>query len=187
MPDIDYTRLSKTISHALRHAPSLYKLQLDEQGWTPVTDLLNGLRRHGRAWRTLTEADIQAVIARPGKKRFEISEGKIRALYGHSTKTKVYKEPAEPPTLLYHGTTPRSAVLIQEEGLKPMNRQYVHLSADQHTAAEVGRRRTPIPVILQIQAAEAHAAGLHFYHGNGLIWLANAIPPQFIREVTEHD
>ena len=182
MSSIDYVRLSKTISHALRHAPWLYELELDEEGWTPVADLLAGLRRHRRAWENLTEEDLRAMMARPGKKRFEIREGKIRALYGHSIDMKIRKEPATPPGRLYHGTAPKTAATILREGLKPMNRQYVHLSADQETAQEVGRRKAQNPIILTVRAAEAHAAGISFYHGNEMVWLADHVPPEFIEE-----
>lgn len=180
MPDINYTRLSKTISHALRHAPWLYELELDEEGWTPVSDLLHGLRRHRNAWRQLEREDIEAMMNRPGKKRFEIRGGKIRALYGHSIDMKIQKQPATPPALLFHGTAPDSAGRILKEGLKPMNRQYVHLSADLETARQVGRRKSPQPVVLVVDAAAAHESGVHFYHGNQMVWLVDRVPPRFI-------
>ena len=182
MREINYVRLSKTISHALRHAPWLYELELDEEGWTPVADLLAGLRRHRRVWRDLTEEDLRAMMARPGKKRFDIQGGKIRALYGHSIEMKIEKEPATPPRRLFHGTAPKTAAVIRREGLKPMNRQYVHLSADEETAREVGRRKAPNPVTLIVRAAEARAAGICFYHGNEMVWLADHVPPEFIEE-----
>ena len=180
MTDINHVRLSKTMSHALRHAPWLYELELDEEGWTPVADLLTGLRRHRPAWRDLTEEDLRAMVARPGKKRFEMRKGKIRALYGHSIDMKIQKEPAVPPRRLYHGTAPERAAAIRSEGLKPMSRQYVHLSADRQTAREVGLRKGRNPVILTVRAAEAHQAGIIFYHGNQMVWLADQVPPTFI-------
>ncbi len=39
----DYNRLSKTISHALRHEPWIYELELDSEGWVPVSQLLESL------------------------------------------------------------------------------------------------------------------------------------------------
>lgn len=180
MADVDYRRLSKTISHALRHAPWLYELELDEEGWTPVSDLLEGLRKHRPAWRRLDRADLEAMMSRPGKKRFEIRNGKIRALYGHSIEMKVKKEPATPPDRLFHGTSSGSAERILEEGLKPMNRQYVHLSADVETARDVGRRKSRQPVVLAVDAGAAHDEGLRFYHGNQMVWLADRVPPRYI-------
>ena len=182
MSKLDYVQLSKTISHALRHAPWLYELELDEEGWTPVAALLIGLRNHRPSWRDMTEADLRAMMARPGKQRFELREGHIRALYGHSSNIPIEKVPMVPPPRLYHGTSPRTATIISREGLKPMDRQYVHLSADKGTAYEVGRRKTTKPVILVIDAAGAHAAGNDFYHGNEMIWLADQIPPAFIHQ-----
>lgn len=176
----DMTRLSKTMSHALRHAPQLYHLQLDEQGWVPVEALLEALRRHRRQWANLQEADLHAVMANADKQRFEIRDGKIRAIYGHSVRDKIARMPITPPAILYHGTTPQAAASIRAQGLKPMRRQYVHLSADEATAILVARRRTNRPVILRIAALEAHQHGIAFYLGNDQVWLADFVPPQYI-------
>ena len=62
----------------------------------------------------------------------------------------------------------------------PMNRQYVHLSADLETAREVGRRKSRQPVVLVVDAGAAHDDGVRFYHGNQTVWLADGIPPRYI-------
>ena len=56
----------------------------------------------------------------------------------------------------------------------------MHLSADRKTAEQVGGRRAAHPVIFTIRAAEAHAAGVPFWHGNELVWLAETVPPAYI-------
>ena len=173
-------RLSKTIAHALRHAPWLYELELDEEGWVPVEDLLAALREHRRAWRDLSEKDIAELIARSDKQRYELRGGRIRALYGHSLPGRLARTPAPPPDMLYHGTSERALDAIRVEGLKPMGRQYVHLSTDEETALQVARRKRGRPVILRIRAAEAHRAGVAFYRGNDKVWLADSVPPAFI-------
>jgi putative RNA 2'-phosphotransferase len=68
-----------------------------------------------------------------------------------------------------------------------MNRQFVHLSADRETAHDVGRRKASRPVILVIDAAGAHSAGIDFYHGNQMIWLAEHIPPAYISQTEGAD
>jgi putative RNA 2'-phosphotransferase len=120
------------------------------------------------------------MIARADKKRYELQDGRIRALYGHSTPQRLLKAPAAPPGVLYHGTSPEAVERIGREGLKPMRRQYVHLSVDTATARQVGLRKAEAPVILRIRAEAAHAGGVAFYRGNDLVWLADAIPPAFI-------
>ena len=178
--DQNLVKLSRTISHALRHAPEQYGLKLDEEGWVPVQDLLAALRQRRAEWQHLHEHDLAAMVAQSEKQRFEMRDGKIRALYGHSTQKKVAKEPAIPPALLYHGTTARAAQSIRAQGLRSMKRQYVHLSTDEQTARQVALRRTRQPVLLKIVAAEAHKHGVKFYLGNEMVWLAEYIPPEFI-------
>jgi len=177
---IDYRHLSKTIAHALRHQPAQYGLDLDAEGWVPVDELLAALRRK-RDWHSLTLNDLMDMMVHAEKQRYELRDGKIRAFYGHSTPDRVQRSPAIPPDFLFHGTAPEAARIIREEGLKPMNRQYVHLSADEATARLVGTRHASEPVILRILARDAHVAGIVFYLGNENVWLADCVPPQFIR------
>ena len=176
----DAHRLSRTISHALRHEPWLYELELDEEGWVDAEALLSALRSQRREWRRLSEQDIARVMAAADKLRFELHDGKIRALYGHSTPQRLLKVPSTPPAVLYHGTSPKTVEVILAEGLKPMGRQYVHLSADRETADRVGHRKAQNAVILEIGAAEAHAAGVVFYKGNELVWLADRVPEAYV-------
>lgn len=175
-------QLSKTMAYALRHQPGQFGLTLDEEGWVSVDDLVAALCRHRHDWQDVGPDDFAEVIAQSDKKRYEMRDGKIRAYYGHSTPQKVAQEVSAPPAILFHGTTPRAARRIQVEGLKPMKRQYVHLSADLATARQVALRRTPGPVILRVMALEAYQEGIRFYLGNDSVWLAEPIPPRFITE-----
>jgi putative RNA 2'-phosphotransferase len=61
-----------------------------------------------------------------------------------------------------------------------MGRQYVHLSIDRDTAAAVGRRKSPDPLVLLVRAKGAWQAGVPFYIGNEKVWRANRVAPQFI-------
>ena len=65
------TELSKEISYALRHAPWEYELEMDEEGWVPIEQLLDAL--HGKNdWKSITQEDIQQMIDISEKKRHEI-------------------------------------------------------------------------------------------------------------------
>ncbi len=180
MANINLTHLSKVMAHALRHQPWVYELELDDEGWTPLADLLTALQQHRSDWAELTPAHLQAAIDAADKRRYEIQGDKIRALYGHSTASKIKKTPAEPPATLYHGTSSQVVAEILNSGLRPMRRQYVHLSVDTETAAEVGRRKKGSLILLTIDAEKAHRSGIQFYEGNEKVWLADVIPPEFI-------
>ncbi len=172
---IDLKRLSKTMAYALRHHPEEFNLRLDGEGWVWQEELLAALRQRRSEWRQLSMDDLAAVIAQSDKKRYE-----IRAYYGHSLAQKIVREAAIPPAILFHGTTPDAARQIKVQGLRPMNRQYIHLSEDEETARQVALRRTNRPVILEIRALEAHQQHISFYLGNEKVWLADPIPPAFI-------
>lgn len=174
------TQVSKAVSYALRHAPWEYELELDDEGWVTIDELLSALHSEKKDWADLTEKDLQQIIAESSKQRHEIKDGKIRALYGHSTPNKLMKKPAEPPKYLYHGTSPESVKIICESGLKPMARHYVHLSADIETAKQVGLRKSKSPKILMVRAKEAFREGISFYIGNEHVWLADDVPPEYI-------
>lgn len=175
------TALSRIVSHALRHEPARYGLMLDADGWVALDALIAALVRVDAGWQGLALADFEAMIASSAKKRHEIVGERIRAIYGHSVPGRLAHERVQPPALLFHGTSPEAAASILREGLKPMSRQYAHLSPTRGVALEVGRRKARKPALLIVAAAEAAAAGVHFYRGNELIWLADAIPPEFIR------
>jgi putative RNA 2'-phosphotransferase len=176
----DYARLSRTVAHALRHAPWVYELEIDDEGWAPVDQLLDALRDKRERWRDLDRSDFVEMIRRSDKRRYEIEGNRIRALYGHSLPGRLSRRQVTPPERLYHGTAPAAAATIPEQGLRPMGRQYVHLSATRDDAVEVGRRKASEPVILEVGAAEADAAGVRFYEGNEHVWLADRVPARFV-------
>lgn len=176
---INYQELSKEVSYALRHAPSEYDLILDENGWVDVQRLLDALRRNNK-WISVKLDDLICMIEASDKKRHEIVDNKIRALYGHSIVSQIKKEIAEPPEYLYHGTARKFIESIKENGLLSKERQYVHLSVDEETAWEVGKRRDEKPVILRIRAKLAFANGVSFYRGNDKVWLSDSIKSDFI-------
>ena len=78
--------LSKEISYALRHAPWEYELELDEEGFVPIEQLLHSLNQGGNYVddRPVTKEDLEEIIRTSDKKRHEIVGDRIRALYGHS-------------------------------------------------------------------------------------------------------
>src|SRR5579862_9483009 len=128
MVDMKSSDLSRALSHALRHEPWLYELELDGDGWTSVESILAAVRRERVEWSELSEAELVNVVDNSSKRRHEIQGSRIRALYGHSIPGKLKRTPATPPEVLFHGTGPNVVSIIKSSGLLPMARQYVHLS-----------------------------------------------------------
>lgn len=178
MPNL--TRLSKFVSVILRHRANDFDIHLDAQGFTDFAELKRIIIE--KSTDVYSEEDWQKVLngELDGKKRFEIKDGRIRALYGHSKVDPVSYPKVEPPEILYHGTTPQAEKSIRREGLRSMKRQYVHLSSDLERANSVGSRRTEQVRLLIVRAREAALAGVEFYAPEPEHFLAKSIPPNFI-------
>ncbi|MCW2936634.1 MAG: phosphate acetyltransferase [Actinomycetia bacterium] len=170
------TAASKFLAYVLRHHPAAIGITLDGAGWVQVDDLMAAAGRHGRP---LAAQTLWQVADAPGKRRFEIRDGRIRASQGHSVPVDLGLASVAPPAVLFHGTAAASLPAILAEGLKPGRRNHVHLSGDQATAAAVGARRGP-PVILRVGAAGMHAAGHEFHCAANGVWLTDRVPPAYI-------
>ena len=175
---MDDRRLSKAMSLVLRHDPDKAGLTLDPQGWAPLDALVAGLRRMKlRA----TADDVRRIITENDKQRFRLSDDglRVRASQGHSVTVALGYEATDPPGILYHGTAERTLPTIRAEGLRPMRRQHVHLSADTETARRTGARHGR-PVVLTIDTGAMMAAGHAFFRADNSVWLTGAVPPAFL-------
>lgn len=177
---MNYEKLSKEISYALRHHPEKYGLKLDTDGWAPIDQLINSMSQN---FPNLDKLDIAEMISTSLKKRHEISGDYIRAYYGHSNTQNISKTPCVPPDILYHGTTLENFSKIKLYGLKPLNRKFVHLSENIELAELVGKRKSKYPIILEINSYKAYYEKINFYNGNELTWLSDEIPFKYIREL----
>ncbi|MFB9315286.1 RNA 2'-phosphotransferase [Nocardioides plantarum] len=169
---------SKRLSLVLRHQPQSIGITLDANGWVDVATLLDALAAHGPA---ITRDDLDRVVTANDKQRFEwdVEADRIRARQGHSVEVDLDLEPATPPPLLFHGTPTRNVEAILAEGLHKARRHHVHLSADEDTAHRVGARRGE-HVVLSVDAASMADAGHVFWvTGNG-VWLADAVPAEYV-------
>lgn len=173
-------RISKLMSLVLRHEPEKIGLTLDENGWANVNELIEKVNKEGIK---LNEEILDNVVATNDKKRFAFNadKTKIRASQGHSIKVELDLPVTTPPDILYHGTTNRFLESIFTTGLKKQNRQHVHLSATVETATAVGTRHGK-PIILIVKAKAMYDAGYKFYLSENNVWLADEVPPQFIKQ-----
>jgi putative RNA 2'-phosphotransferase len=176
--EIRLVRVSKRLSLHLRHAPGDIGLTLDPQGWVGVDAMLDALARHGLK---LSRAELDEVVARNDKQRFAYDElgTRIRASQGHSTPVQLDLPVASPPPALFHGTVQAALTAITRDGLRPMRRHDVHLSATQDTAIVVGARRGR-PIVLRVDAAAMDRAGYEFRISANGVWLTAHVPPQYL-------
>ncbi len=171
---------SKFLSLVLRHDPSKAGVTLDAAGWVAVDELLAGCAAAGRP---LTRAELAEVVAGNDKRRFALSPdgSRVRASQGHSVRVDLGLPDTPPPDVLHHGTSTASLPLVLRDGLRPMSRQDVHLSADPATAVRVGSRHGR-PVVLEVDAAGLAARGHRFRISANGVWLTDTVPPEALRQ-----
>ena len=155
------TRLSKFLSLVLRHRPDDFGLQMDDQGFVLVEDIVDVIVAEDILAENVQEI-LQELVEEADRPRFEIVEGRIRALYGHSSRIRLDYPADEPPPLLFHGTGLQMARRIGDEGIRPAGRAYVHLSATEEEALSVGGRHADDPVLIRIDTGQAREEGVRF-------------------------
>ena len=168
---------SKFISLILRHKPETIGITLDEHGWANVNELIAGVSKT----HPLDMAMLERIVAEDEKQRYSFNEDKtlIRANQGHSIPVDVELEEVQPPEVLFHGTGERFVASINEQGLIPKSRLYVHLSLDKETARKVGQRHGK-PFIYKIKSGEMYRDGYKFYRSVNGVWLTKAVPVKYL-------
>lgn len=166
------------MARVLRHEPKRWGLALDDEGWCAVDLLLAGATKHGVA---LSLENLIEIVATNDKQRFMFSVDRlrIRASQGHSIQVDLKLEAVVPPPVLYHGTVRSKLAAIRRDGLSPMNRHAVHLSATKETAKSVGSRRGP-PVVLVVDSFAMQRDGYLFYCSANNVWLTASVPPRYL-------
>jgi putative RNA 2'-phosphotransferase len=169
-------RVSKYVSFLLRHNPE--DLQMDKDGFVDLDELVSKVRRR---YPMVDRNLVMKIVVESERKRFEIVENKIRALYGHTIPVHIHLKEDKQIARLYHGTIPQAASEISEKGLQPMRRRWVHLSPTEEIAIEVGKRRTSSPMVLVIDASEARSHGVRFCRATDKVYVCKYVPAKYIK------
>ena len=174
------TKISKTISYILRHNPESFGLKLAADASVETDKLLDSLKDK---FKGISRENLRELVKNDPKGRFSfLNEGdRIRANYGHSIDgVNPDYESVKPPKFLFHGTTPKVKAKILSEGIKPMGRNFVHLSVNIEEAEKVARRRTNKPVKLKLMALKAYKDGQNFYKTAEDIYLTDEIAGEYL-------
>ena len=171
-------KVSRHVSYLLRHNPE--DLEMDNEGFVELDQLLSKLRRR---FPTIDRKSLMEMVEQSERKRFEIEDNRIRALYGHTIDVHVNLKEDTQIERLYHGTTTEAAEQILEKGLQPMKRIWVHLSPTKEIAYEVGKRRADSPLILMIDVTQARSHGLQFFKATDKVYMCKHVPAKYIKKL----
>lgn len=169
------------MSLILRHKPEVIEITLDEHGWASVNDLICGIEKNNPGF----NMDIlEQIVKTDNKQRYSFNDDKslIRANQGHSVNVDVELKEKEPPEYLYHGTGEKYIKSINQDGLIPKSRLYVHLSKDIKTAENVVKRHGK-EVVYRIDSRQMYRDGYKFYLSENGVWLTKKVPVKYLEMV----
>ena len=173
------THISRFLSLVLRHKPETIGIQLDQNGWVDVNELIDKSNKYGIQF---DREKLDHIVATNSKKRFAFNDklDKIRASQGHSVEIELGYKNQKPPEILFHGTSEKSVQSILNKGLEKRNRQHVHLSSDTETAISVGQRHGK-PVVFEILAEKMYNDKIEFYISENGVWLTDNVPTKYLK------
>lgn len=171
--------ISKFLSLVLRHQPETIGIQLDNNGWTDVNELIEKANNYGVKFDRET---LSHIVATNSKKRFAFNDtlDKIRASQGHSVEIELGYTNQKPPEILFHGTAEKFVQSILDTGLEKRNRQHVHLSSDLETAIKVGQRHGK-PFVFNVLAEQMYNDNFQFYISDNGVWLTDNVPTKYLK------
>ena len=172
--------ISKFISLILRHKPETIGISLDEHGWANVDELIEGISKTN----DFNMEMLEEIVRTDNKQRYSFNDDKtlIRANQGHSIPVDVELDEVKPPNTLWHGTGEKYVISIDEQGLIPKSRLYVHLSKDEETAINVGKRHGK-PVLYRIKAEAMYNDGYRFFLSKNGVWLTKEVPIKYMEKM----
>jgi putative RNA 2'-phosphotransferase len=171
--------LARMLTYILCHRPDEFGLVLSEEGFVPIKHLLATLVAEP-GWGFVRRHHLDQVVGLMSPPAFEIVGEQIHAL--NPEPARLRRDPGEfPPALLYVAIPPKAHAKVWDEGLKPPPDRDLVLSTNKDTAIKLGRRRSPHPIVVIVQAQVADRRGIKFSgYGEGL-YLAPALPRDLLQ------
>jgi putative RNA 2'-phosphotransferase len=170
--------LARMLTYLLCHRPDEFGLVLAADGFIPVKQVLQALTGEP-GWGFVRRHHLDQVAALMQPPAFELADDRIRCLAPGPARLR--RADAAPPALLYAAIPPKAHERVWEEGLKPPPQKELVLAATRETAMKLGRRRAPEPVIVTVQAQAAVRAGIPFQGYGDELFLAPALPREFLQ------
>ncbi|MCX6652676.1 MAG: RNA 2'-phosphotransferase [Methanomassiliicoccales archaeon] len=181
MNDQELEQIGRTMAGALRHFPEKFELTMDSQGFVPMRDFVNALKKQRDRWHWVRPHHVIAIIETDPKGRYQVSNDLIRATYGHTISLELNLPTDHIPETLYYPTSKEETDIILETGLKPSDRKMVHLSKTYQDAMNAGKVRVEDPVILEVDAKRAVDEGIVIQRAGRTVFLVQDISSQYLK------
>ena len=181
MSEHQLSHIGRMLAGILRHFPEKFGLNLDQRGWIKLADIVSAIKEKTHRYHWLGTEHIKGIAETDEKGRYEIRSGLIRATYGHSREVDLDLPSDNIPHFLYYPVKEDQVEKVKVEGILPLNKSKVHLSATPRDAFEAGSVHYKDPVILKIRALDCVSSNDSGIQKAGkFIFTADFIPGDFI-------
>lgn len=187
MSDREVDQVGRTLAGVLRHFPERFNLKMDNRGWVDVREFINALTERQPRYHWLRVHHMVALIQTDPKGRYQISNGRMRATYGHSFDVELDLPTDNIPDKLYYPATEEETAILLENGIMPADRRMVHLSRTAADAYSAGRVRTEKPVILEVSTSSMIEGGLPIQRAGKTVFITKSVPSEFVRRMAEEE
>jgi len=170
--------LAKILTYLLCHRPDEFGVVLDPEGFVPLKRLLQALAAEP-GWGHVRRHHLEQLAGLLHPPRFEIVEDRIRSLVPGPADLRRSGE--EPPVLLYIAIPPKAHEPVFASGLNAPRGQEVLLADTPELALKLGRRRSPDPVLVTVQAQAAVRTGVTLQRYGEHLYLTLEVPRKFLQ------
>ncbi|MEA3190619.1 MAG: putative 2-phosphotransferase [Thermoplasmata archaeon] len=188
MKDFEIDRVGRMMAGILRHFPERFGLTMDGRGWVDLNEFVGAIRNSRPNYaRWLRPEHIQALVETDEKGRYQIDGGMIRATYAHSVNVNLDDLPEAQVDKLYFPVSEEELDLVLETGLRPSDRNMIHLSATPDKAYSAGRVHNPDPILLEVDVKAASEAGNFIFRAGKSVYVTEAVEPDYLSKFDDED
>jgi putative RNA 2'-phosphotransferase len=172
----------------LRHFPERFNLSMDGRGWVDLNEFVEAIRAARRDYeRWLRPYHIEALVETDDKGRYQIDGGMVRATYAHSVDVNLDDLPEATCDTLYFPVAEEELDLILETGLRPSDRNMIHLSSTPDKAYSAGRVHNPDPILLEVDVPKAQRAGTAILRAGKSVYVTDAVEPEHLKTFADEE
>lgn len=179
MSDKEIERVGRTMAAILRHGK--FEPDMDDQGYVSLQDVAALIRKRHPYMSWLRGKHIEAIVGTDVKGRYMISNGSIRATYGHTIPLNIRLDGSDVPSELYYPVAVEDVDAILSDGISPTDRSMVHLSLTFADARRAGEVRLDDPVVLEVDTARCISMGEDIGKAATTVFLCRRVPPGCIK------
>ena len=188
MKDFEIDRVGRMMAGILRHFPERFNLKMDGRGWVDLDQFVAAIRESRQNYqRWLRREHIEALVETDEKGRYQIDGGMVRATYAHSVDVNLDDLPEANVEKLFFPVAEEEMDMVLETGLRPSDRNMIHLSATPAKAYSAGRVHMREPLILEVDVAKATRNGDFIFRAGKSVYITDAVEPECLSLFTDDD